>query len=250
MGKLTGCWQRMGGAPVWDGEKEWSMVLHMRGEDYNDHAFMIMARQTEKEVMYVFGPGGGAGKQIDQLCARMGERNLATFISRIPEDFTVYIFGHSEGSGWAMCMDDLMQKNQQTIRRVLLTSGPRMISQKMLADLNASPRPFMFLASGILEAGAPMYDLFTFGGNIPRDYTSPPVTAFTCSKNQKANLDNCVVPEAVNLADEMEQRYYPRRVGEVHLFQFYRECLRICLKTTFQGMQLVPNTIPYIIVER
>eukprot|EP00493_Phyllostaurus_siculus_P020706 UN21031 len=35
--------------------------------------------------------------KIDELCARMDEKGLSLYISKIPADFTVYIFGHSEG---------------------------------------------------------------------------------------------------------------------------------------------------------
>lgn len=245
----TGCWKYFGGTPVWDGAKEWKMVLHRREKDYNDHAFMIFAREKQKEVTYLFGPGGGKGKQIDELCARMGERGLANAISRIPADFTVYVFGHSEGSGWAMCMDELMRTKQQPNPRVLLTSGPRMISKAMHDNLKASPRPFLFLQSGLEESGTPWYDLFTFLGFIQKGYTSPPIVSFHCSKNEKLNLANCVVPERVDLAEEMRTRLYPMRLGEVHLFQYYRECLRSCLSTTMQGMKLQPNTTPYVVLE-
>jgi len=245
----TGCWQYFVPSPIWDGAKEWTMVRHIREKDYNDHAFMIFARAKEKEVIYLFGPGGGKGKQIDELCARMDDKGLSLYISKIPADFTVYIFGHSEGSAWAMCMDELMRTNQQPNPRVLLTSGPRMISKRMLDNLKASPRPFLFLQSGLEENGTPWYDLFTFQGYIQKRYSSPPIVSFHCSKNAKLDLANCVVPERVDLAEEMQTRLYPMRVGEIHLFSYYRECLRSCLLTAMQGMKLQPNTIPYVVLE-
>ena len=82
--------------------------------------------------------------------------------------------GHSEGSGWAICMDEFMKDNKMPNKRVLLGTGPRMVSQEMEKSLvSQTDRPMLFLQSGLIEpAGidylttSSFFDLFTFKGDM------------------------------------------------------------------------------------
>jgi len=250
----TYCWRYQGGSPVWDGTKEWSQVLHARDkEDYNKHAYMILAKGDTKEVAYIFGPGGGRGKDVESLCARMGERALETMITRIPPDFLVYIMGHSEGSGWAICMDEFMQQRKMPNKRVLLGSGPRMVPQEMARKLISSQRPMLFLQSGLIEptgiqeiTDSSFFDLFTFQGDQPDYYTTLPTVAFICGKMPPIfNLRICIVPDQVDLSYEMKHRNHITKLAEAHQFSFYRECLNTCFESTFNDFTFKPNTLPY-----
>jgi len=251
------CWRYVGAGLsfVWDGWRKWTVRIHARDlEDYNNHAFLILSKEDTKEVAYIFGPGGGAGKQIHQLCSRMHERCLDKFIQRIPKDYTVYIMGHSEGSGWALCMDEYMKENKMPQRRILLATAPRLIPPDMLNSVISSPRPYLFLIAGLLESpqqGISMFDLFTFQGAIPTGYRSPPSLGFACTRNYAGfsnNLSDCIIPKNVDLQEEYEHRLLPLKVGEIHVFDYYISCLSICFKKTFtQDFTFKPNTTPYIV---
>jgi len=82
-----------------------------------------------------------------------------------------------------------------------------------------------------------MFDLFTFQRWKPAHYISPPSVAFVCRQVQHPKsmkkFDLCFFPEKVNLMEEMELRLHPNRIAEVHNFEFYRECLELCISTTF-----------------
>ena len=80
--------------------------------------------------------------------------------------------GHSEGSGWAICMDEFMQQRKLPNQRILLGTGPRMVPQEMAKTLIASQRPMLFLQSGLIEPAGieeitdySFFDLFTFQGD-------------------------------------------------------------------------------------
>ena len=93
-----------------------------------------------------------------------------------------------------------------------------------------------------------MCTVFTFE---PAHYISPPSVAFVCRQVQHPKsmkkFDLCYFPQKVNLMEEMELRLYPNRIAEVHNFEFYRECLELCISTTFnqQQFRFSPNTLPY-----
>jgi len=251
------CWRYVGAGLsfVWDGWRKWTVRIHARDlGDYNNHAFLILSKEDTKEVAYIFGPGGGAGKQIHQLCGRMHERCLDKFIERIPEDYTVYIMGHSEGSGWALCMDEYMKEKKMPQRRVLLATAPRLIPPNMLNSIISSPRPYLFLIAGLLESpkhGISMFDLFTFQGAIPTGYRSPPALGFTCTRNYAQfshELNDCIIPDNIDLEEEYRHRLLPLKVGEIHIFDYYIACLSICLKKTFtKDFKFTSNTTPYVV---
>jgi len=260
---LMRCWNTQGDTQISDGNNEWTLLKHYSRMDAmgtSQCPFMHL-RSTQTQIDFIIF-GWGSNRLIPELCNQLSQTSpphIRNILQTIPPSQSIVFGGHSEGSGWALCANMLMNEMSLPHERRVLTSGTLMADLDFieqynavshpshnLAMLNAKKMPDGFMQDEIVADTQTMRH-FPTGASFPQ-------FGFTCITDSENGEVTCVIPQPlVNLtadfirpADEqhlLEQMILP----QLHSYDDYRECFSKC-RSHFQeiGETFASNVPTYV----
>jgi len=261
---LMRCWNIEGDTQISDGTNEWKLLKHysrMEAMETSQCPFMHLRSLPTQIDLIIFG--WGSNRLIPEICAQLSETSLSpirTILQAIPRTQSVVLGGHSEGSGWALCANMLMNEMNLPHERKVLTSGTLMADLDFiarynsvshlgqnLAMLHARKMPVGFMQGTIIADTQPMRH-FPTGASLPQ-------FGFTCiSDIGELGEVRCVVPQPFvnlttnfNLPAEEQHLIQQMILPQLHSYDDYRECFSKC-RSHFQviGETFSSNVPTYV----
>jgi len=232
------CWNTEGNCKHWDGAREWKVIRHMnllRGDPMNRKMRMLHMRNTaEKEDVILFG--WGSAKPVRAICnALRGRTDFMRHLWTIPRENTLLIGGHSEGSGWAVCLNEIMQENGFPNLHNVIASGTLVPMKDFLDNMDeySKMHSLFMLNAQVVEGGQLIPDIFTMICAI-EGYTLPHF-GYICNADNTECLGIMTQTQAQELVDDVQERrskrpekHVPAMTKTAHMLTNYKKCWRIC----------------------
>jgi len=229
------CWNEYGGNQVFDGVKEWTLLRHYQHDDTTQMRWMHLFHD-DWDLIYF---GWGYVKPIDTICEQMKkEDELLELIRIISDSKNVVIAGHSEGSGWAFCFNQMLEERNFPIDRFLIATGVLVGSQKLMdkmSDYTKANSLYLLVENRLPE--------FMIGGLMPDVYTlisavegpTFPSFGYSCDEQERClgfslpiNLESGVKRAEALYDNPMTRSTSTSVLQEIHDFENYRKCFRAC----------------------
>jgi len=260
-----GCWNQRGGSQVYYtvGGATHEFLLH---EHYTGAVslqsksplmhYMLMSGTSYHFLMF----GVGSVRQFEGICEKILQfEELLKAIATIPPDRTILIGGHSEGSGWAICLNDYLTRMGNLNTRYVIASGTLVPStefyerrdersrENSLFLMSANTLPDMFAGGGILPDVLSIYRLksgviLPHFGFMTDHMRTECLTDF--HGDQPFDL-NAGIRRMIAKTRGLEHA-----LQEVHGFRNYREGFRLCkpLFEQIENFNFEPNLPAYSIM--
>jgi len=245
------CWNENGGGTVWDGTSTWTVQKHWSGHpeiEEPKHTWLHMSSDAFDVIFFTWGykrPYEEVMKEVNAY------GTLHAQVKGINAEKKILIAGHSEGSVWAVCLNEWMIANKIPNPRRVIISGSIPPTYDFSATLTRESRDNMLslVASEKAEdenlkkqIGGEIYaDVFPMLKDEPGENSveikSWPSFGFTCIPGQGINPKPTCLPQTTPDYGETimayrnsdEQWLFEIVVQGVHQWSTYKSCLKACI---------------------
>jgi len=258
------CWNKDGGMKIFDGSQNFTVRKHFLGGADDESNFRWMHLESETMTLMFFGWGNV--KSYEDICFEIvNVPELYRIANNIPPDHVVLTAGHSEGSGWAVCFNDYLHKQQIPNEHYVIGSGSLVPSKEYFEMLDPSMwRDSLFLLLGIqmpshIMGGIMLPDLLTIRKR--REGVTFPQFAYTCD----FKITECIGfgRDSLNMNSAWQRVQEENRkqgsaffthelIRDIHNLRNYRDCFHRCARhfialkgTGFNFQTNVPSMLIY-----
>jgi len=274
---IMGCWGKSGEIPVYLGKDEFLLhrkynaetVQKMKIVTYVDKQtifserwnripgmhWMHFSHEINNQEIILFG--WGSVNPIDMVCDLVQKnKDIQQLVSEIPPDRSILIGGHSEGSRWAICFNELLADKKLPNPRRLITTGSIVAPESFFESRwdRYNQENSLFLVVGLpypedQPNAVIMPDVYTISKTTENGtFVTFPQFGYKCDGYGAClsiNVDDKPFDfnEGIQMlrtqGEELEEVLH----DHVHAFRTYRECFQQCLTVFRQtpGFNFKPN---------